>query len=589
MTDSRYTYQTLLAETDTEAREEYQVDPRVYQYATRNADTDIVNPIGGNVKYAGIDEDAPVIYETEADTLAVAVQDKPPTVNKKTIVIIDTAQRDWTKQPDAYSNIFAFGTQTPVSVAGPQLPYYFNNSNVPYAAYDMIYRTPKDVNPVVQRPNNKAYTFDASENVVLYQPFQNNGLLAKVWGWRLVIDPTGRFKHSVGPTGPEPILPTDRVVYFPVYDPTESRGSLIGVEEDPSFRKTNNIGFSTQLVLSNVTSLKLARATLPVRKFDSYDASVFSSTSEGSPIFNTFHNDPYILMTIENMKGQYFGAGQVVQNAFTALVQQQRNVIETTGSAILGQFQDYYPWSDESFKFDPPLGFMSNAAIALSNNNGEAFSHLDDLNALIITFGTSSTNNKGQGLGVLNFALTRNRLNSNFVAGSTDNIFAVSDVRVGDEIGFYEPTIGQILNDPSVNDSLYYFLDNLGSNGVIVTEVFSNALPGYPMVTVGYSFNAVLKTTTFQNTIDTYTNISALVNSSGLYQWTCNLPGFPDISGSKALVLSDLSFFGQSVNGTLLGDYVLPMINLNMQAAYAFEIITAESDSSVLNKIAASK
>jgi hypothetical protein len=50
-----------------------------------------------------------------------------------------------------------------------------------------------------------------------------------------------------------------------------------------------------------------------------------------------------------------------------------------------------------------------------------------------------------------------------------------------------------------------------------------------------------------------------------------------------------LSFFGQSVNGTLLGDYVLPMINLNMQAAYAFEIVTAESDSSVLNKIATSK
>jgi hypothetical protein len=288
------------------------------------------------------------------------------------------------------------------------------------------------------------------------------------------------------------------------------------------------------------------------------------------------------------MKGQYYGAGQTVQNAFTALVQQQRTVIDGNNS-VLGQFQDYYPWSDEAFTFNPPLGYLSNAEIALSNNYGEPFTHLDDMNAFIITLWDSSTNiSDGKGFGNLNFTITRDAQNVNFVSNGTNTIFARSDVRVGDEISFYQPVVSNVLNDPSTNGTLRQFLNTLTTNSVIVTDVFSITAPGIPVLDVAYSFNAVFKTTTFQNTLDVYTNLQTLINDPGLFDWN-NIPIFPTtlsgLSGQRAIVFSDLSFYGYNIPGTFKDDYVVPIINLNMQAAYAFEIITEEADRSTFGKI----
>ena len=594
MSDPRLLYQTLLAATDFEAKDEYEVDPRVLQYATRNAAGDIGVYTAPDSNATVQDEIVNILENQILDSLASPVQDQPDMKPRKNIVIIDTAQRDWTVQPDAYSNTFTFGTQTPKSDVGPLIPYYYNNPVIPYSAYDMPVQRNDAQRGSDQLANITSHIIDTSiqAQYTLNQQFGNNGMLANTWGWRLVIASDGTLKH-VG----TPIVPTDHIYYFPVYNSQESRGATIGVEPSPPALNTT-LKFGTQLKVSNVQSLKLARATLPMRKFDTYDTRIFtdkaaSIVNQTAGLLNTFHNEPYILMTVENMKGQYYGAAQVVQNAFAALVQQNRTPIDVTNSALLGQYQDYYPWSDEVFKFDPPLAQLSNAKIALSNSIGEPFSHLDELNVLMITVGTASGLNvsSGKGLGTLKFAVTRNQDVVDYTpANVNSHIFSKSDVRPGDEIVFYKPKLTTMMNDDNTTDDIYYFLDTLYSNSIIVTSVYDFNISAYPLLDAAYGFDAVFKTTGFQNMLDIYSNLSVLAYnpSSTLYTWTNDWGS--NVSGDRALVLPSSIYFSsnsisETIPGTFAGNYVLPIMNLNMQATYAFEVTTLEADTTKLQKI----
>jgi hypothetical protein len=575
-------YQSLLAETDQEALHEYEVDPRVAQYALRNTtdDRDIPAFNEGPSNFAPPYQDDPDVTdipEEERDKYADTVIAPPKLVEAKQVVIIDTAARDWTFQPDAYSNVqFGFNAPTTLDVSNTQVPYYFNNQVVPYAAYDMPPIIPGNPFPT-QRANNKPMRVGGeSLNTVQY------GLLANTWGWRLVRNnATGKLLHNDDPNYPNPDLTNNTVVYFPVYDPTQTRGALIGVDVFTNDYTDVVDTFTTQLQISNVAGIRLLRATLPFRKFDSFPGGTYigldgsAITSSVANMINTFNSEPFIYLGFASLNGRYLGAGQTAQNAFTVLVQSNRQPFPTNAAVYLNQYQDYYPWGNEEYKFDPPLSYLSNASLVLSNNYGVPYSHLDNLNITGIRFGTdlSIGSNPAGGLyfplGLMTFSVYRGTLPSNYVnlCGAfltSSNFFSANDIRPGDEIVLYQPRVSNIYNDPSTNAPINAFFQNLLACNMIVTSINAASnfgFAGYPMIAAGYEFTAIPKMTTIESAIANTQTICAVIsslNSSAIFL----TPTYDSNTGSNVTTFSP----SQS--------YPIPILNRMMQCTYAFEVTT---------------
>lgn len=608
--DPRLLYQSLLVETDREANEEYTVDPQMMLYNTRYAAQNNVTGYSqriSSVPFSTITEEEEneiaVVPESEIDSLAVPVQNQPNFVDSTSIVIIDTAQRDWTAQPDTYSNTFSFINPT-ITSTGPQ-PYYFNNPVIPFAAYDFpdINSGAFTRNAPIYVPNIRPQLIDPSAGGIatLNQQFLKKGLLANTWGWRLVYDGnTGNLKHFNAADPSSYIQPNDRVVYFPTFDSGSSKGQLIGTDPAINTLASNKIAFGTQLALTNVKSLKLARATLPMRRFDSFDPIIYGDASANfttGTILNTFHSEPYILMTINNLTGQYYGAAPVVHNSFSALVQQQRSLIESTNSTVLAQYQDYYPWSAEAYTFDPPLAQLSNTTIALSNSTGQPFTHLDDLNSTILIFGQSGRSLTGQ----ISFLITRDRGNPviDMSAAFVCNwFFASNDVRPGDQMVFYPRVVSQIQSDPSCSPVISNLFNYMQNNGMVVTNVTLTSNTTIPIVDVAYTFDAVIKTTGVNDTYALYSNCFAQIATDP------NIPVFYGITGqlskfnglkyislvaSNYLVAPDIGVITLRDTFSPNAYYPLPMLNKNCQVTYAFEVVTSEADTASLKKIVPTK
>lgn len=610
-TNPQLLYQSLLAETDREANEEYTVDPRMILYNTRYASNNNVTGFSqqlSSVKFATIEEetaneiaiDEP---EIEIDSLAVPVQDQPNFIESTSIVIVDTAQRDWTSQPDTYSNTFSFINPT-VTSSGPRA-YYYNNPVVPFAAYDFpdINSSTFIRNAPIYIANTRPKLVNPNEggSITINQPFLKKGLLADTWGWRLVFDGnTGNLKHYNASDPSSYIQSNDRIVYYPVYDPTSSRGQLIGTDSALNVLSSNKISFGTQLALTNVKSLRLTRATLPMRRFDSFDPVIYGDSSSNfttGTVLNTFHSEPYILMNINNLTGQYYGAAPVVHNAFTALVQQQRSLIDSTNSTVLAQYQDYYPWGTEAYSFDPPLAQLSNTTISLSNSTGQPFTHIDDLNTTILIFGQSA----GRLTGQISFLVTRDRGNPVIDMTSTTAcnwFFASNDVRPGDQLLFYQPVSTQLQNDSSCSPVISNLFNYMQTNGMVVTNVTLTSNTTIPIIDVAYTFDAVIKTTSVDETYDLYNNCYSQIATDP------NIPVFYGITGelSKFNGLKYISLIASNyivapdIGRLTLRDvfsgnsyYPLPILNKNCQATYAFEVVTAEADTATLKKIIPTK
>ncbi len=609
MNNPTLNYQSLLAATDKEAKQNYDhVDPRVALYATRNnAEGSRAASFSSRKQVqASLQEETSnqiaIDPEKYIDSLAVPVQNQPEMTEKTTVVIIDSAQRDWTIQPDSLFNVFSFINPN----VGPstQIPYYYNNSNIPFSAYDM----PDPAggyyirNAPVFIPNNQARTINPSDGgiITINQPFQNNGMLAQTWGWRIVISAsTGQIKHYSESNPATYIQPNDRVVYYPVYDSKRGRGQLLGTDSLPNIQGVQKTGFGTQLVLSNITSMKLARATLPIRRFDSYDPRIFGGANvnftEGN-VLNTFHNEPYILMSINNLTGQYYGAGPVIHNSFTALVQQQRTLVDSTNSSVYAQFQDFYPWSGEAYTFDPPLSQLSNAVISLSNSFGQQYTHLDDLNVTTMIFGDKVNPSDGKQLGVISFLITRDRTNATIdIRGSNCNwYFASNDVRPGDQIIFYPGILSKIQTDPSISPALSNLMNYFQTNGAIVTNVSIIDNSSIPILDVGYTFDAVVNTRNVNEIFDLYNNcITPIVQSPDVPTFIGVQGELSQFNGMKYISLcASNTIISPTIGSITLSDvlspaayYPLPVLNRNCQTTYAFEIITSEADTSTLKKI----
>lgn len=558
-------YQRLLAGADAEAREDYNFDPRVaFQETSRNQQE--VLPAGQRqLPVTSTAERQLTIDELnnrarDQDDDGFPVQDTPDMVPKTRNVIIDSARRDWTVQPDAYSNIFSFGTQTPQQVAGPQTPFFFNNPTIPLAAWESPTIPPKvgsgALSGATLTPNNLPQAFPPGAQIPSYYNNFNQGLVRPSYGWKIVLV-NGELIHS-----PTPVVytnPNTKVYFYPTYDAAQPRGAQIGIDIQPKQYGTNAYTYSTQLALSNVSEIKLSRAILPVRATQPYRPTAFSSAID-YPM--SFHSQPYILMTIQNLKGGYLGGSQIVQQSFTVLTQNTRNLYEGTGN-YPGQYSDYYSWSNESYKFDPPMSKMSNANIQLWNPAGDVFSHLDNLS--VIDFVVDTTN-----IGKVKFFVTQT--SSNLTFGDC-NAFLTTDIRVGDEITFYSPALTQISADPSCSTALSSFFSLL-SNNFLVTDICGTDFTppvASSLFSVGTSFTAVPKVAGFAGMSNALSTIRSLITTLSrvcLQQYTTAPPSIPFAN-----------------RRTLKGDYVIPLMNLNAQATFVLDVTTMEPDTTNIQKI----
>jgi hypothetical protein len=554
-------YQQLLAGADLEARDEYDYDPRVaFQATSVNQSEVIPHNRQAHVPTTGGQATIQELNNPNLqDTLTLPVQSAPSMVPRTRNVIIDSAQRDWTIQPDAYSNVFAFGTQIPSQTGGPQNPFYFNNSTIPLAAWESPIIPAKvgsgalSVNP--QTPNTRSQRFPSDASVPSYFSKINQGLVYPSYGWKIVLS-NGTLVHS-----PTPVVYTDpatKVYFYPVYDPAEPQGAQIGIDIQPKQYGTNNYAYSTQLALSNVSEIKLSRAILPVRATQPYLPTAFSSVID-YPM--SFHSQPYILMTIQNLKGGYLGGSQIAQQSFTVLTQNGRNLYEGSGK-YPSQFSDYYSWSNESYTFDPPMAKLSNANIQLWNTVGNVFSHLDNLS--IVDFAIDTVN-----IGKVKFFVTQTTSNLSF---GDCNAFLTSDIRVGDEITFYGPALTQVSSDPSCGKLSSFF--SLMSNNFLVTDVCGTdfVVPSTSsLFSVGTSFTAVPKVAGFagmSNAVVTMCSLLQTVSRVCLQQYPTAPAGVPFAN-----------------RRTLATDYAIPMMNLNAQATFVLEVTTLEPDTTNIQKI----
>lgn len=568
--NGRAIYQSLLAETDQEARDDYEYDPRVQMYMNRRAGEAEAAPSSTTMiigsRHTLPDAEVGVHQQTVSELAAshnadLILQNAPSTVAKVHTVLINTGYRDWTVQPDAYSNVFSFGNEQNIDLNGPQVPYYYNNVVVPLAAYE----TPSNAlivgagarNTYMTPANTAKQLFDVSLGAKIPAYFLTNAQTYQpTYGWKIVVS-NGSLIHT--PTPFSYSDPNVKVYYYPTYNARDSRGARVGIDIQPKLYAANQYNYSTSKRFSNVSSIRLIRATLPVRANQPWDPSIFSGATITYP--DSFHAKSYAFMNIGNLNGGQYGGAQAVQRSFATLTQMTRNIYDS-GVMFPGQYIDFYPWEKEAYTFDPPMRELSNANLLLVDETGAPYSQTDTLNVTAMQI----LNNAN--LGKIKFYVANTSVS--FAKYGDSNIFYKKDLRVGDEILFYRPTVSQISSDAKSTSNLTALFQTF-SNNYIVTDICSGDFATTSVLpSSGYctSFMAVPKIA--NGTMSTvYNTLSALSYTQ------CNicLRSYSSQTGT----IPNTRTFSQ--------DYVVPILNKNLQATFALEIVTQEPDASKITKM----
>jgi hypothetical protein len=313
------------------------------------------------------------------------VQDAPITRVTKKYIILDTSQRDWTKQPNPYTNlVFTFGSQT-LSSSNPIV--YSNNPFVPTFAVEQASNIP----PLVGVPNNR--------------------------GWTL----------SVGGSN----------VFYPPYNPNVQKGNVIATDTGYLIQPSG-FGFGSSMNATNIASIRLIRAVLPQRQFlsipiDPSTSGVDAATSEfiqenlvGKP-FSTFTTYPYLLFNLNEFYGQYIGGNEPMRRSFSVMTQKQRSQTDFQVSVGVQQY-DYEPWGAEALELQSPITTLKQLAITITDPIGSTFDQSDNLSISLIQ-------------------ATDNKMYLKCFTGSFQ-YFSSNEVRVGDRVAFYSNTIIDMLKSP---------------------------------------------------------------------------------------------------------------------------------------------
>jgi hypothetical protein len=525
MSQAPKTYLDILAQTDAEARDDYEFDPRIafHQNAHETHYEEDVDEYETEQKAADIDHQQMLFNDASEALLtfgARPVQAPPPKYKKtKRVLIIDTAQRDWTRQPNAYSNIFSIGTGRAITLQNVNV--YTNSKFIP-----------------ITSPTN---------------PGKITGL-ANTTGWSL------------------------NGILYPPYNPMLPNGTFL-FRESWSNVVTSSLGFGTDLYLSNIQSIRLLRAALPLRRFDSFANEVYTQ-SNVAPIHTnqnyvtSFHTQPFIFLHVNNFYNQYYGANNASTTAFAALVQHQRQFI-SPGNVITVQHQDFYPWSDEAHEFSPPMLALSNMSWYIDDQGGTTFTQNDIWEVRNLLYAVS-----GEILGgTLNTLAITNQLffflNRTDIAAGTGptgvnlfETFSPAEFRVGDVITFYTPDVQALLNDPSCNPILSNFFTTFSNAAgylinYVETKKSENLEFGILFGAVPFAYDQLTQVSNAQS-------VQAL-NDLSLASKQINV-----------LINQYGSNFGDAYNTGLSTSYPLRIMNKSLQASLAFEVVTLDPDNSTI-------
>jgi len=270
---------------------------------------------------------------------SVAVQEIPEVMMTKRYIVVDAAQRNWTQQPNPYSNlIFGFGSQAPRYVSNAVTS---NNPTVPLYASNSL----GQLNTV---PG-----------------------LSNLTGWY--------FSN----------------VFYPPYSPNAPPGPNCNLPADTYYVQPSGKGFGTVDQASNVTSIRIVRVILPQKQFiglpnvpGNMDVSAIQAQVVGKP-YSAFSTYPYLLLGVDTYYGDYYGANETTRRAFSALTQRTRT--QTDFALDLGvQHYDYEPWGREAHRLQAPIPSLQKLTLNLSDPVGAIFTQNDNLTVALIQADASS-------------------------------------------------------------------------------------------------------------------------------------------------------------------------------------------------------
>jgi hypothetical protein len=262
------------------------------------------------------------------------VQASPDTMAVKRYVILDTSLRDFTKQPNPYSNLtYSFGSQT-TQASNP--PVYSNNPFVPTFGTD----SNGNVNVTPGIPNTKGWFFSNA--------------------------------------------------FYPAYNSSIPNGTFIGYDNGYLIQPSG-VGFGSFFTPCNVQSLRLIRAILPQRQFlnlpiipgTPYDVSGSVQTTFANKSYSTFTTYPYLLMNVNQYFGQYVGGNSQIQRAFSVLTQKSRTQ-QNFALEVGVQHFDYEPWGEEALVFQSPIAQISQLQVSITDPLGVQFIQNDGLTISVI-------------------------------------------------------------------------------------------------------------------------------------------------------------------------------------------------------------
>lgn len=316
------------------------------------------------------------------------VQITPNTKTMKRYIIVDASQRDWTKQPNPFTNlIYTFGSQSTVS-SNP--PVYTNNPFVPTFALEQQ-NLPQ---PIPGIPNTQGWTLPAS------------------------------------------LSSTSNDVAYPPYNSSLTKGNFIAYDTGYLIQPSGS-GFGSVFTPSNVAAIRIVRAVLPQRQFlsipidpgtnatDASTSAFIQSNLIGRP-YSTFSTYPYLLIYLNEYYGQYVGGNEPMRRCFSVLTQKQRQ--QTNFQTDVGvQQYDYEPWNQEALHLQSPITNFQRIAITITDPIGTGFTQNDNLSVSLIQ-------------------ASSNKMYLNCFAG--EQYFSSNELRIGDRITFYSNTLNDILKSP---------------------------------------------------------------------------------------------------------------------------------------------
>jgi hypothetical protein len=507
-------------------------------------------------------------------TAAVSsVQGSPNTMKVKRYVIIDSAQRDWIKQPNPYSNmIYTFGSQSQ-GASNPTV--YSNNPFVPSFATD----SNGNLNTLPGAPNTQGWYFSN--------------------------------------------------VFYPPYNSSLLPGNTVGVDTGYLIQPSG-YGFGSVFTPCNVQAIRLIRAILPQRQFLNLPIvpgntefgpnGPVQTTLIGKP-YSTFSTYPYLLLYLNQYFGQYVGGNESTRKAFSVMTQKTRT--QTNFQIDVGvQHYDYEPWGSEALELQSPITNLQQLQLSVTDPLGTAFSQNDGLTISLIQgdgannlflkcftgsyqYFTSNDLRVGDRVtfdavtltNMLKSPILNNKDKKAYITAIISNTFPVLELLdyVQDSNGIYQPRV-----------TTSTFIASIPSNSTTLTV--STVVSG--TLSIGSTFTGVAgipdgTTVTDTPTSNTYTlnsNSTAALNQvtmSATYSlsartnpYTTSYNGFliPNLFSNKAS--GDVVALYSNVDSgppytaldpvQLVGSN-LPFLNASLQPVFTFELTCLQPDTSALN------